>query len=62
MSFLNHVTFSKHCNKGAINVHENRKYLSVPLDTLIDSVEFCESLVGKVFPACSKLQIGKLEN
>ena len=41
---------------------ENRKYLSVPLDTLIDSVEFCESLVGKVFPACSKLQIGKFEN
>ena len=44
---------------GAINMHENRKYLSVPLDTLIDSVEFCESLVGQVFPACSKLQIGK---
>ena len=42
-------------------MHENRKYLSVPLDTLIDSVEFCESLVGKVFPACSKLQIGEFE-
>ena len=42
-------------------MHENRKYLSVPLDTIIDSVEFCESLVRNVFPACSKLQIGKVE-
>lgn len=34
--------------------YQARKYLSVPLDTIIDAVEYCESLVRNVFPACSK--------